>query len=186
MARIIRAALAMAGSVAALAGGMTTAHAADTAPLSAAPAAETVVQLQVAGSGKCLDIPGASKADGKRAQQYTCNGTNAQQWRTVPVDKSAFELRSVASGKCLEVRRESTEVRAEVGQWGCKGLKHQRWQFVLVDPVEKLFQLRPTHVKDRCLDIPGGKKDNGVLAQQWYCNQTPAQLWRITPVSPAK
>ncbi|WP_329189172.1 RICIN domain-containing protein [Actinacidiphila glaucinigra] len=29
-------------------------------------------------SGKCLDVPAASAADGARIQQYTCNGTSAQ------------------------------------------------------------------------------------------------------------
>ncbi|HVV18112.1 MAG TPA: RICIN domain-containing protein [Pseudonocardiaceae bacterium] len=37
-------------------------------------------------SGKCLDTPGASTADGVRLQQYTCNGTGAQSFELVPVD----------------------------------------------------------------------------------------------------
>jgi glucosylceramidase len=34
-------------------------------------------------SGKCLDVPGASTANGVQLQQYTCNGTAAQAWRLV-------------------------------------------------------------------------------------------------------
>jgi len=32
-------------------------------------------------SGKCLDVPGASTADGVQLVQYTCNGTGAQSFR---------------------------------------------------------------------------------------------------------
>ncbi|MFI9803231.1 RICIN domain-containing protein [Streptomyces sp. NPDC052301] len=39
-------------------------------------------------SGKCLDDPGASTADGVRFVQYTCNGTAAQRFQVVPVNQS--------------------------------------------------------------------------------------------------
>ena len=35
------------------------------------------------GSGKCLDVPGASKANGVQLQLWDCNGTNAQAFRLV-------------------------------------------------------------------------------------------------------
>ena len=34
-------------------------------------------------SGRCLDVPGASTANGIRLQLYDCNGTGAQSWRLV-------------------------------------------------------------------------------------------------------
>jgi hypothetical protein len=36
-------------------------------------------------SGKCLDVPSASTADGTQLQQYTCNGTAAQSFTLNPV-----------------------------------------------------------------------------------------------------
>lgn len=36
-------------------------------------------------SGKCLDVPGASRNDNVQLQQYTCNGTGAQAFRFVQV-----------------------------------------------------------------------------------------------------
>ncbi len=36
-------------------------------------------------SGKCLDTPGASLADSTQLQQYTCNGTTAQNFNLTPV-----------------------------------------------------------------------------------------------------
>jgi glucosylceramidase len=35
-------------------------------------------------SGRCLDVPGASLADGARLQQWACNGTGAQAFHLVP------------------------------------------------------------------------------------------------------
>ena len=32
-------------------------------------------------SGKCLDVPAASTADGVQLVQYTCNGTGAQSFK---------------------------------------------------------------------------------------------------------
>jgi hypothetical protein len=34
-------------------------------------------------SGKCLDVPGASAANGVQLQQWDCNGTAAQAFRLV-------------------------------------------------------------------------------------------------------
>jgi hypothetical protein len=34
-------------------------------------------------SGRCLDVPGASTANGVHLQLYDCNGTGAQSWRLV-------------------------------------------------------------------------------------------------------
>ncbi|MEU4209245.1 RICIN domain-containing protein [Streptomyces sp. NPDC026206] len=207
MARIIRAALAIGASLVALAGGATTAYAdgrdpAEAAARAAAAAAEaaakaraaaleahnrtglpeTVVQLQAAHSGKCLDIDHAKTENGVRARQWTCNGSDAQKWRMVPAADSSYELRSVPSGKCLEVENSDTKAGAAVQQWSCVNTKQMRWQVVLVDPVKKLHQLRPMHTEDRCLDIVDAKTDNGAKAQQWSCNQTDAQLWQIQPV----
>ncbi|WP_306329683.1 RICIN domain-containing protein [Streptomyces venezuelae] len=36
-------------------------------------------------SGKCLDVPAASTADGVQLAQYTCNGTAAQRFQVTPV-----------------------------------------------------------------------------------------------------
>ncbi|WP_030248472.1 RICIN domain-containing protein, partial [Streptomyces sp. NRRL S-350] len=63
------------------------------------------VQLVSVNSGKCLDVTGASTADGAQIVQWSC-GTDKpnQQWTLVPVAGSgAVQLVSVNSGKCLDV-----------------------------------------------------------------------------------
>lgn len=202
MSRIIRATLALTAGVAALVGTTSAAHAgaAEDAAKAAREAAntaraavdesaaraklpETVVQLQVASSGKCLEINNGAINDGLPAQQWGCNpDTVAQHWRMVPKGGASYELRTVTGNKCLEVENSGTKAGAAVQQWTCGGGAQMRWQIVLVDPARKLFQVRPTHTADRCLDIISAKTENGVKAQSWYCNQSDAQLWQIKPV----
>ncbi|GHF39304.1 RICIN domain-containing protein [Streptomyces morookaense] len=195
MSRTIRAALAIAGSLAFLTAGATTAYADEPSAADAAAAADaaggadlarpaqTTVQLQVAHSGKCLEINNGAADNGLQAQQWTCYDTvAAQKWRVISAGDSAFQLQNVASGKCLEVENSGTDAGAKAQQWSCFGGKNTRWQFVLVDYAKKLYQVRPTHVADRCLDIDHGKTENAAKAQQWTCNRSDAQLWKVLPV----
>ncbi|WP_167538326.1 RICIN domain-containing protein [Streptomyces albofaciens] len=181
MSRSIRAALAVAGSIAALAGGVTTAHADQATPRAAA--ASTSVQLQLALTGKCLTINKGSFANGANAVQQTCaDDLDNQVFELVPTGEGAFEVRARHSGKCLEVENSGKQAGANVQQWWCTGNPQMQWELNMVDMAKELYELRPTHVADRCLDIDHAKTDNGANAQSWYCNGTDAQLWRLLPV----
>ncbi|MFH8884602.1 RICIN domain-containing protein [Streptomyces californicus] len=87
------------------------------------------------------------------------------------------------NGDCLEVADAGTGAGAGVRLGTCSGGKHTRWQVELADPVRKLYQLRPTHIANRCLDIPNSEVAQGKPLRQWTCNQTDAQLWRIKPLA---
>lgn len=184
MVRTLRRALAVCAGAAAVAVGATPAHA--SAPAGAPASAETLVNLQLAGSDMCLDISGVAD-NGAKAIQWACDGSDTQKWRMVPVDNSSFELRSVRSGKCLEVENSGTQVGAAVQVWECMGGKQMRWQTALVDFTNKSYEFRVTHTTERCLDISNGGfqngvRTNGVRAQSWSCNQSDAQLWQIKVV----
>jgi len=69
-------------------------------PVAAGPPPEgtgigTIVALH---SGKCLEIEDASLDDFARAQQFSCNGRDHQQWRR----GESGTLMPAHSGKCLE------------------------------------------------------------------------------------
>ncbi|WP_367621041.1 RICIN domain-containing protein [Streptomyces olivoreticuli] len=162
-----------------LVGGSGDVHAEGREDLRTALVVDATIQLQAVHSSKCLDLDHGRVNNGIKAQQWTCNGTDAQKWQAIPVSDSLFELRSVASGKCLEVENSSSKAGADVQQWECSGGKQMRWQMVLIDPNNGHFQLRPTHTEDRCLDIDGAGRGNGARAQQWYCNQSEAQRWQV-------
>ncbi|MEU5425500.1 RICIN domain-containing protein [Streptomyces olivoreticuli] len=185
MVKLLRSALAVSAGVAAVAAGTTTAHA---APGAADPApAGTIVNLLLGDTGMCLDLIGNATTNvqnGAKAMLWSCDGSDSQQWRAIPVDNSSFELRSVRSDKCLEVENSGTQEGARVQIWGCTGGKQMRWQVPLVDPVKKLYEFRATHATERCLNInkDGGVRKRNIWAISWHCDQSDNQLWRIKAI----
>ncbi|MEU8383379.1 family 16 glycosylhydrolase, partial [Streptosporangium sp. NPDC048865] len=65
--------------------------------------------------GKCVDVAGASSANGTPVQLYDCNGTAAQQW-TLGTDGTVRAL-----GKCLDVTAASTANGAQIQLYDCNG-----------------------------------------------------------------
>ncbi|MEU3716878.1 RICIN domain-containing protein [Streptomyces californicus] len=170
MAWIDRAALALAAGLTALVGTTTTAHAAD----------KTYVQLQTANGGFCV---GAAPNNQTYLDLCHTDWIFPAVFESVRIGDSTFELRWESNGDCLEVADAGTAAGAGVRLGTCSGGKHTRWQVELVDPVRKLYQLRPTHVEGRCLDIPNSEVVQGKPVRQWTCNQTDAQLWRVKPIA---
>ncbi|MFI1335282.1 RICIN domain-containing protein [Streptomyces sp. NPDC020845] len=74
-------------------------------------------------SGKCLDVSGASMADGAAVGQYTCSGQPNQMFTLSPVTALGnghdHQLVAVHSGKCVDVSNVSTQPRALIHQWIC-------------------------------------------------------------------
>jgi len=78
-------------------------------------------------SGKCLDVSGASTADGASVIQWTCSGGTNQQWSVQDAGNGYVRLVARHSGKCLDVGGASTADRASVIQWTCTGATNQQW-----------------------------------------------------------
>ncbi|MFF3335696.1 RICIN domain-containing protein [Streptomyces sp. NPDC002888] len=70
-------------------------------------------------SGKCLQISGASTADGAVAVQSTCTGAAQQLWTKTTVIGGYVTFTNVNSGKCLEVAGGSTANGAALDQSTC-------------------------------------------------------------------
>jgi hypothetical protein len=89
--------------------------------ITSAPANADVVYQQIRNwhSGKCVDVDGASQSDNAKVQQYTCNGTIAQQWRKIPTSNGFFKLVLAASGKCLTIENNSMAEGARAVQRTC-------------------------------------------------------------------
>jgi len=91
-------------------------------------------------SGKCLDVSGASTADGAAVIQYTCNGATNQQFTLNPVtalgNSHDYQLVAVHSGKCVDVSNVSTTAGALIHQWTCDAAsvlstkKNQIWRLL--------------------------------------------------------
>ncbi|MER7751945.1 RICIN domain-containing protein [Kitasatospora sp. NPDC097643] len=135
------------------------------APL-AAPATHTVTSVN---SGKCLDVTGASTADGAQAVQWTCGaGQAGQQWSLVPVaGTGTVQLVSANSGKCLDVTGASTADGAQVIQWTCgAGKANQQW--TLVPTLGARVQLVSAN-SGKCLDVTAASTADGAQVIQWTC-----------------
>ncbi|WP_084794135.1 ricin-type beta-trefoil lectin domain protein [Actinokineospora bangkokensis] len=116
-------------------------------------------------AGKCIDVAGASSADGTPVQLATCNGSAAQSW-TRPGDGTLRAL-----GKCLDVKDQSTADGAQLQLWACGGTPNQQWSYNaathdLVNPAA-----------DKCADVTGNTSADGTRLQIWTCTGAANQKW---------
>ncbi|WP_437995713.1 RICIN domain-containing protein [Sorangium sp. So ce185] len=79
-------------------------------------------------SGKCLDVNGASTADGAVVHQWTCNGGSNQEWLLQSAGGGYYRVVARHSGKCLDVVSGSTADGAAVKQYTCNGGSNQQWE----------------------------------------------------------
>ncbi|MBP2706848.1 ricin-type beta-trefoil lectin domain protein [Microbispora sp. RL4-1S] len=120
------------------------------------------------GSGRCLDVTGASQTNGAQAQIYDCNGAANQQWTST----SASELR-VYGNKCLDVNGGSTANGATVIIWDCNGQNNQKWRFNSDGTLTAVGA-------NKCLDVPNNATANGTKLAIWDCNGGSNQRWTRT------
>ncbi|MHA6763828.1 ricin-type beta-trefoil lectin domain protein [Streptacidiphilus sp. PAMC 29251] len=122
---------------------------------------------QITGYGsKCVDLAGASSANGTAVQLYTCNGTNAQNW-TVASNGSLQAL-----GKCMDVTSAGTANGSKVQLYTCNGTGSQVWQHQSNGEL-----LNPQSGK--CLDATGPSSANGTRLQIWTCSDGANQQWQL-------
>jgi chitinase len=116
--------------------------------------------------GKCVDIAGASSANGTAVQLYDCNGTGAQTW-TIGTDSTVRAL-----GKCLDVNAAGTANGSLVQIYDCNGTGAQQWQ------AQSNGTLR-NPASGRCLDAQNNSSANGTRLQIWDCFAGTNQRWTL-------
>ena len=116
-------------------------------------------------SGLCLDLANDSNANGNKAEIYTCNGTNGQQWTQMP-DGTVH-----ADGKCLDVASGGTAAGTPVQIYDCDGHAGQVWQ-----PQANGELLNPASGK--CLTDPGSSTTLSTQVQIAACTAAADQVWR--------
>ncbi|WP_051709180.1 RICIN domain-containing protein [Streptomyces atroolivaceus] len=109
-------------------GGILTGGLASPAGAATLPAAGQTYQLVVKKSGKCIDVPAASAANGVLLQQWGCTEGAAWQQFTLVADGSGkYRLVNRSSGKCVDVPGYSKVSGVQLQQWGCAGQTNQQW-----------------------------------------------------------
>jgi len=131
------------------------------------------------GSGRCLDVPSSSTANGTQVQIYDCNGTTAQSWKRQNRGNGNSTLVNVNSNKCLDVRSSGTTSGTPVQIYDCNGTAAQGWYFEPLQNWPNHYVVRSNNNNDMCLDVAGGGTANRTLIQQATCNYTSAQFWEL-------
>lgn len=115
-------------------------------------------------AGKCVDVAGASSANGTAVQLYDCNGTGAQIWS----NSGDGTLRAL--GKCLDVVDRGTADGAAVQLWDCSGGANQQWVVTAARDI-----VNPA--ANKCLDVRENNSANGTRLQIWTCSGGANQKW---------
>lgn len=115
------------------------------------------------GSGRCLDVPNASTADGTQVQLYDCNNRANQQWTLT----GSGELR-VYGDKCLDAA--GTANGAKVQIYSCWGGDNQKWRLNSDGSIVGVQS-------GKCLDAVGAGTANGTQIQIYSCSNGNNQRW---------
>ncbi|MCK1821517.1 family 16 glycosylhydrolase [Streptomyces sp. XM83C] len=114
--------------------------------------------------GMCVDVAGASSADGTPVQLHNCTGHEAQRWTT------AADGTVRALGKCLDVKGGSHDDGAVVQLYTCNGTPAQKWTYTAARDLTNVGA-------DKCLDAKDNSSADGTRLQIWTCSGNANQKW---------
>ncbi|MEU4480172.1 RICIN domain-containing protein [Micromonospora sp. NPDC023966] len=136
-------------------------------------------RLQPVHSGKCVDVPGGSTANGTALDQYDCVATATwEQFRVTRVGASPYFRLGTDAGKCVDDKSWSLLDNAAAVQWTCDsdGLPQPNQQFrldyVSGRDLDTVVTIRNVH-SDKCLTVSGASTANNAAVVQTSCAATP-------------
>ncbi|MFC4071618.1 RICIN domain-containing protein [Actinoplanes subglobosus] len=145
-----------------------------------APTTGVTYQLVVKKSGKCLDVPAASKDNGALLQQWGCTANSNWQQFTLVASGSNFLIKNVNSGRCIDVPAASTTSGVRLQQWGCaSGQTNQQWKVVASGT--GTFQIVNVN-SGLCVSDEGASTANGASVIQETCTANSNKQWAFTAV----
>ncbi|MEH1130123.1 RICIN domain-containing protein, partial [Micromonospora sp. CPCC 206061] len=119
-------------------------------------------RLRNEGSGRCLDISGASSANGAQAQIWDCHNNTNQQFTQ---NGAALQV----MGKCLDVAPNAA-AGTRVQIWDCHGGANQQWNLNSNGTISNAQT-------GLCLDVNGAGTANGSTVIVWNCHGGTNQRW---------
>ncbi|MFC8641179.1 endo-1,4-beta-xylanase [[Kitasatospora] papulosa] len=123
-------------------------------------------QIKGAGSGRCLDVPDSSTADGIQLQLWDCGNAANQQWAL----SGTGELK-VYGNKCLDAAGTGNGTKVQI--YSCWGGDNQKWRLNSDGSIVGVQS-------GLCLDAVGGSTTNGTLIQLYSCSGGSNQRWTRT------
>jgi hypothetical protein len=116
-------------------------------------------------SGRCLDDPNGTTANGTQLQLFDCNGAAAQRWT---INSSTKQL--TVQGKCMDASGRGTTNGTAVIIFDCNGQTNQQWNVNSNGTI--------TGVQSGlCLDAVGLGTANGTKIQLFACSGGANQQW---------
>jgi hypothetical protein len=118
-------------------------------------------------SGRCVDVPNSSTANGTQVQLWDCGGQASQSWTYT----SGRQLQ-VFGSKCLDASGQGRTNGTQVIIWDCSGQANQQWDVNANGTI--------TGVQSGlCLDANGAATANGTKIILWACNGQANQQWSL-------
>lgn len=168
---------------------MSGCHAADSTPVEETDdGAESAISgslgngdyvIKTVATGHCLDVSASSTADGASVQEWSCNGTKAQEFHVTAIGDGFYKILNVNSNKSLDIKDVSTAANARLQQWGYGGGANQ--QFKIVDRGNGQFSIQARHT-DMALDVFWGNPADGTPVVQYPWTGNANQRWTFTAV----
>jgi pectate lyase len=151
------------------------------APAAAAPVAGGVYVLASGSSGKCIQIAGASTANGGLFVQVACDTANAGQRFTAVAQGGAFGFTNAASGKCLDVPNSTTASGTQLWQWTCGASANQTWSLTASTAAPGKF-LVTSAANGLCVSNRDGSTAGNNPIVQEACSDVARMQWRFDAV----
>ena len=114
-------------------------------------------------AGKCVDVSGASSADGSKIQLWSCHGGTNQQWT-----RSGNTLRTL--GKCMGVTGTADGSLVQLST--CTGSGGQNWAAAANGSLVN-------QQSGKCLDANSGSSADGTQLIIWSCHDGTNQRWTL-------
>ena len=143
-------------------------------------ASSYTVRIRSIQAGGCLEVRGASTANGANIGTWNCLNQNNQRWRITDTGRRwhghpVVEIRNVHSGKCLDMRSWSGANGDNIHQWTCHGQNSQRW--ILQRVGVEYTRIRSVLHRHQCADLQRWTLRDNV--HTWGCHGANSQLWWI-------
>ena len=129
-----------------------------------------VYTIKSVNSGLVLDVPGESTELRKQIQQWTPNGTVAQQFFIKGLGDGVYTMQNIGNGLYLDIKSHSLENKAPLIQFTLNdafGTKNQQFRFV--EAGNDAYWIFCTE-SGKCLDVEGVSKEKGAKLIQYQPN----------------
>jgi len=142
------------------------------------PSPSTWYSIANKGNGKCVDARSAGTANGTVIQQYSCNGTQAQQFQFQPTSNGFTRVNNRNDAtKSIDVTNVSSADNAGLQLWTYGGGANQQWKAVPEGDGHFHFVSR---LSNKCLTVPDASTADSTQLVQLTCDGNSAQSFRLT------